>query len=185
MSTEATMSDVELADEIWKVNKDNGWDVTSESCWEKPRKIKSKLTLVHTEVSEAAESIRHDDKENFARELADIEIRILDICGGLRFVDEMDIDGAFLEPEPLAYALEGWDCKEAAMAALGGIHWRIAKAGCAIEEDDENDFMMEMSSALRLTRLLAKAYGTDLPATVQAVLEKNRQRGFRHGGKLL
>jgi len=179
------MTDTELANLVVAINTDNGWDVTTPACWENKRKIDSKITLVGTEVSEAAESVRHDDKENFARELADVEVRILDICGGLGFVGEMYIDGAYIEAKPLIYAVEGWANKEAVMAALGGIHRQLSKASWSISEDDEDDFRDEMASALRLTRLLAKAYGIDLPATVQAVLEANRQRGFRHGGKAL
>jgi len=41
----------------------------------------SKLMLVTTEVSEAAEAVRRGDRENFAEELADAVIRILDIAG--------------------------------------------------------------------------------------------------------
>lgn len=179
------MDDYELADTIVSINKANGWDVTTPECWHNPRKLKSKLALVHTEVSEAAESVRHDDKENFARELADIEVRILDMCGGMVLVEEMQTDEAFLEYHPLAYAVEGWSCKEAVMAALDGVHCLLSKASLSIDEDDGDGFVGGMASALRLTRLLAKAYGIDLPATVQAVLDRNRQRGIRHGGKLL
>lgn len=38
-----------------------------------------KLMLVVTEVAEAAEAVRHSDRENLAEELADATIRILDI----------------------------------------------------------------------------------------------------------
>jgi NTP pyrophosphatase (non-canonical NTP hydrolase) len=40
----------------------------------------SKLMLIVTEVAEAAEAIRHDDKVNFAEELADICIRVFDFA---------------------------------------------------------------------------------------------------------
>ena len=41
------------------------------------------LALVHSEVSEALEALRNGDKENFAEEMADIVIRVADICGNL------------------------------------------------------------------------------------------------------
>jgi len=40
----------------------------------------AKLMLVVTEISEAAEAVKHDDYKNFAEELADATIRILDIA---------------------------------------------------------------------------------------------------------
>ena len=42
-----------------------------------------KLMLVVTEVSEAAEALRHNDYQNFLEELADTFIRLLDICGSM------------------------------------------------------------------------------------------------------
>lgn len=66
------------------------------------------LALIHSEASEALEAFRKDDRENFAEELADVLIRVLDCGGGL---------------------------------------------------------------------------GIDLDATVAAKLEKNRSRGYKHGGK--
>ena len=45
-----------------------------------------KLMLVVTEVSEAMEAYRNDDRINFAEEIADTVIRLFDIC------DALDID---------------------------------------------------------------------------------------------
>lgn len=46
--------------------------------------------LVVTEVSEAAEALRHDDYPNFVEELADTFIRLFDICGTMNLnVHEM------------------------------------------------------------------------------------------------
>ena len=45
-----------------------------------PDFIPSKLALVHAEVSEALEAYRNHDKENFAEELADVVIRVFDLC---------------------------------------------------------------------------------------------------------
>ena len=56
-----------------------------------------KLMLVVTEIAEAAEAVRHHDKENFEEELADTIIRLLDISSA------MDIDiGAVLEKKMMA-----------------------------------------------------------------------------------
>ena len=42
-----------------------------------------KLLLVHSEVSEACEALRKGDIDGYQTELADILIRVLDICGSL------------------------------------------------------------------------------------------------------
>lgn len=42
--------------------------------------ILSALMLITTELAEAAEAVRKDDRANFAEELADTMIRLLDLC---------------------------------------------------------------------------------------------------------
>lgn len=108
-----------------EINARNGWDTftmglfpaspepgligeTNEN--QKVRFLCTHMALVHTEVSEATEAIRHRDRENFDEELADIIIRVTSIAHGL---------------------------------------------------------------------------GTDLEAAVAAKLEKNKSRGFKHGGKAI
>ena len=50
--------------------------------WDKPRETGTLLALIHSEVSEALEADRKGDINNFAEELADIVIRVADLCGG-------------------------------------------------------------------------------------------------------
>ena len=73
----------ERADEINKINRANGWEVLTPEDWSDARRVPTVLALIHSEVSEALEGFRHDDKANFAEELADILIRVLDCSGGL------------------------------------------------------------------------------------------------------
>lgn len=113
----------DLGREILVINAANGWDVLTPADWPtesgatdpgatnnlaKTRKIGTLLALIHSEVSEALEGLRHHDRSNFEEELADTLIRVLDVSTGL---------------------------------------------------------------------------GVDMDAVVRAKLEKNRQRGVRHGGK--
>ena len=79
-----------LAAEIIEINTANGWNCTKPEEWADTYKVPAILALVHTEVSEATEAFRHNDKENFIEELADVIIRVLDCAGGLG----MDIDAA-------------------------------------------------------------------------------------------
>lgn len=81
-----------LARFAFKIAEDAGWwpdDVLARTKEFEPRQIATALCLIHTEISEAMEAVRTDDRENFAEELADIIIRVLNLAGGL----EVDIDG--------------------------------------------------------------------------------------------
>lgn len=82
----------EMAPEIREVNIANGWDVPNKEDWSgsDDYKIPAKLALIHSEASEALEAFRNRDIENFAEELADATIRIIDLAYGI----EIDLDSA-------------------------------------------------------------------------------------------
>ena len=82
----------QLGKQIVEINKANGWNVATPSDWHDPYKIPALLALVATEVSEAVEGFRHNDRENFAEECADIVIRVLDLTEGLG----LDIEAAIV-----------------------------------------------------------------------------------------
>lgn len=46
-------------------------------------KVPAVLALIHSEVSEALEAFRTNDRDHFEEEVADIVIRCLDLSGGL------------------------------------------------------------------------------------------------------
>lgn len=71
----------DLSAEIRAVNTANGWNVTTEEDWNNPYKIPAVLALVHSEVSEALEAFRKNDRENLIEELSDVVIRVLDLVG--------------------------------------------------------------------------------------------------------
>lgn len=72
---------VELSDQAHANASSKGfWDTID---IDDRRHVLSLLALITTEVSEAVEAVRHDDKENFAEELADVLIRVFDVAGGL------------------------------------------------------------------------------------------------------
>jgi NTP pyrophosphatase (non-canonical NTP hydrolase) len=53
--------------------------------------ISTRLMLIVAEVSEALEGLRKNDAENFREELADVAIRLFDLCGGLDIDLETEI----------------------------------------------------------------------------------------------
>ena len=72
-----------LGKEIVEINTANGWNCLKPDQWADTYKVPAVLALVHSEVSEALEAFRKDDRENFREELADVIIRVLDCATGL------------------------------------------------------------------------------------------------------
>lgn len=79
-----------LGQEIIEINRANGWNVTVPTDWPTHEdqegevyKLGTVLCLIHSEVSEALEALRHRDRMNFEEELADTLIRVLDCAAGL------------------------------------------------------------------------------------------------------
>lgn len=54
--------------------------------------IGNRLMLIVSELGEALEALRHDDMDNFKEELADVAIRLGDLCGGLDIDLEAEIE---------------------------------------------------------------------------------------------
>lgn len=61
----------------------HGWKITAPDDWSNQHEVPAVLMLVTTEVAEAMEAFRRDDRENFAEELADILIRTVGLAHGL------------------------------------------------------------------------------------------------------
>lgn len=54
--------------------------------------IGNMLMLIVSELGEAQEGLRHGDMDNFREELADVAIRLGDLCGGLEIDLEAEIE---------------------------------------------------------------------------------------------
>jgi NTP pyrophosphatase (non-canonical NTP hydrolase) len=63
-----------LCKEAYMIAQSKGWH-------DEPRETGTLLALIHSEVSEALEADRKGDADNFSEELADVCIRIFDLCG--------------------------------------------------------------------------------------------------------
>lgn len=53
--------------------------------------VSTRLMLIVSELAEAQEGLRHGDMDNFREELADVAIRLADLCGGLGIDLEAEI----------------------------------------------------------------------------------------------
>jgi NTP pyrophosphatase (non-canonical NTP hydrolase) len=76
----------QLCKEAFETAKSKGWH-------DEPREMGTLLALIHSEVSEALEADRKGWHDNFTEELADICIRVFDLCGSLN----IDLEKAILE----------------------------------------------------------------------------------------
>lgn len=75
----------QLCEKAFETAKSKGWH-------DEPRETGTLLALIHSEVSEALEADRKGNQENFAEELADVCIRIFDLCGS----KGIDLEAAIL-----------------------------------------------------------------------------------------
>lgn len=75
-----------LCSKAYETAKQKGWH-------DEPRETGTLLALIHSEVSEALEADRKGDNDNFAEELADVCIRIFDLCGS----KGIDLENAILQ----------------------------------------------------------------------------------------
>lgn len=59
--------------------------------WDEDRKTPELLCLIHSEVSEALEAYRKGDDDNLGEELADVAIRLMDMCEAFNIDLEAEI----------------------------------------------------------------------------------------------
>jgi len=76
----------QLCKQAYETAKSKGWH-------DEERETGTLLALIHSEVSEALEADRKGDSENFKEELADVCIRIFDLCGAR----DIDLEAAILD----------------------------------------------------------------------------------------
>ena len=76
-----------------------------------------------------------------------------------------------------------WSNTEHLLACLQLIVTEVAEATRDVQNDNKPGFDEELADVLIRTLGLAKGLGIDIDAVVRAKMEKNRTRGYRHGGK--
>lgn len=167
--------------------------------WDKPRETGTLIALIHSEVTEALDA---DNCQEFCDELADICIRIADLCGGQKINletvlenigQEAEADGFKLDTSSL-YALEKSFREHADIPEISKLNEINYKNACrvhqalsyALESDrleEDETFAWNIGIAFLATLNWAAEMGYSIEENILAKMEKNKHRPRLHGKK--
>lgn len=159
-----------LQKEIREINEMNGW-------YDAERPFSSDIALLHSEVDELAWAVlMGGEDDNSPEEMADIFIRLLDTSERYGF----NITMIFDQYDPSAPRRQGSSLIY--YTAFLSIHISHAYEGYRKSLPEA----MEVGLAQAYKELLwaAEDFQVDLLAEVRTKLERNRQRGYKYGGKV-
>ena len=108
-----------------------------------------------------------------ASELADVVIRVADMAEwhGETIASRVG-EPAFIGKSVSKPSFGDW---------VSELHWQVANAW----NEHEYDWIGALSDVVHTTERMAAHYGIDLDAAIEAKMEYNRTRSYRHGGKAL
>ena len=179
--------------DIRKLQKEAHAIAVAHGWWDKERTFGDLIALVHSELSEALEAYRWDGlawqtateqhpPEGVQFELADVVIRVADMaeyCG----VDLVAVDWV----KPRSYWTK--HAEEIRQQRTFG-EWITACHEVLGRANSQRELgSLSWQSSLREfvgdVEGMAAHYGIDLEAAIEAKMEYNRTRSYRHGGKAL
>ena len=184
----------ELQREAHAIALSKGW-------WDEERTFGDLIALVHSELSEALEAYRENPTmgtslhnppeaggstvvgsrflvkpEGVASELADVVIRVADMAEWYGR-DLSDWEGAKISHPIVEPTFGDW---------ISLIHGNLSLAFAFLcTELEGRTWTDALKGVLRLVSDMAVHYGIDLDAAIEAKMEYNRTREYRHGGKAL
>lgn len=98
-----------------------------------------------------------------------------DLAGRIRAINQQNGWNVCMPPD--------WHGTYKVPAILALIHSEVSEALEAFRNRDRVNFGEELADIVIRVLDCAPGLGVDIDAEVEAKLRKNRQRGFRHGGK--
>ena len=167
------MNLTDLQREAHAIAKDHGW-------WDEERTFGDCIALVHSELSEALEAYREKHiwadwrqlqtypngrPRGVASELADVVIRVADMA-------------EWYEWKLPKRQLLAFDPNESFGEHIVSAHEMLSDVRGSEPTDVLSDFV-------EYIRAMAAHYGIDLDAAIEAKMEHNRTRSYRHGGEAL
>ena len=182
-----------LQKEAHAIAKDHGW-------WDTECTFGDCIALVHSELSEALEAYRLHELETWPSqvgeiplgvpyELADVVIRVADMAEWFK----IDLAQAREEDEDLGEAKQAY--LEHRLSGnldsfgewIAAIHEDMADAADAgyHQRNRGDNLGSHLVSVIWMVQEMAAHYGIDLDAAIEAKMEYNRTRPYRHGGKAL
>ena len=193
------MNLADLQKEAHAIAKDHGW-------WDAPRTFGDLIALVHSELSEALEAYRENPTmgtslhnppeaggstvvgsrflvkpEGVASELADVVIRVADMAEWYGVVpNSIEVTGELPEL-PTGRKITSF-CE-----AIAGLHFTLSGVleTYWASDGDVWDLAGPLHHFIGVVCDTAAHYGIDLDAAIEAKMEYNRTREYRHGGKAL
>ena len=185
-----------LQKEAHAIAKDHGW-------WDEERSFGDLIALVHSELSEALEwyrtwggvrlgsnppeSMTNDLGQpiGVASELADVVIRVADMAEWYGVV--------LSEIRVINWEMPQWvrSFGDWITALHSSVHMIMFVASAELYNDPSahipcgRDWGTELRDTIGRVYLMAAHYGIDLDAAIEAKMEYNRTREYRHGGKAL
>ena len=172
----------ELQREAHEVARDKGW-------WDKKRSFGDLIALIHSELSEALEAYRErglDEwhspdnprkPEGVASELADVVIRVADMAEhyGMDLAAVIARAGVNVPSHNLSFGDHIAACHSYLSQA-----WSVRPGSLGA-----GDWSIPIAWLIQVVQHIAAHYGIDLNGAIEAKMEYNRSRLYRHGGKAL
>ena len=187
------MNLAELQREAHAIAKDHGW-------WDEERTFGDLIALVHSELSEALEAYRvcgivdcpheHTEGAGVASELADVVIRVVDMVEGCDIGMHACVAEARTKGADDIRALEldsfgSWIAELHGTVTFMYIAYMRGLYGPSVTEEAWDKLERMTAMFIGQVEVMAAHYGIDLDAAIEAKMEYNRGREYRHGGKAL
>jgi NTP pyrophosphatase (non-canonical NTP hydrolase) len=164
----------ELVKEAYETAVSKGWH-------KEKREFGTSIALIHSEITESFEA---QSKGHLSEELADVIIRIFNLCGENGFDLEPVLDD--LEKKTLEDDLSKFTEREFLI-----IHSKVSRVLETYRVNDEHDEHKKenviLGLAIVVLYILRLCDGSELPIR-KSVLDKmsvNKNRSYRHGGKII